>query len=224
MKKLISMVLCLGMLMGILSIASFADETELVAKGSEWSYVYYELVEGEEPTPAPEGWTTGTDADTWEVGATPFAGAAYTSPNAQTVLTSSFEAYLVKTFTVEDASAVKVLTLSVIYDEDPVVYINGTEVWSTGGYNDKAYTSVDLSDKTDLLKDGENVIAVSFRNAINGGGALMDLGLTCDTEVKYINDDGTVIASGATSEGFASFGGINAPTNVLDGDNGSCCG
>lgn len=131
---------------------------------------------------------------------------------------ANYVAYLRTTFTVEDASAYAALTLSIIYDEDPVVYLNGTEIMSATGYKDSAYTDfvVDAS----LLVDGENIVCVKFSEAM--GGSLLDLALTAKDSV--INSDGSIVTAGATKKGFAYFGDINAATNVLDGDNNSCCG
>ena len=79
-----------------------------------------------------------------------------------TLVTSSHKTFMRKTFTVEDASACTSLVLSVIYDEDPVVYINGEQVWSATGYHDGGY--VDASLDTSLLKNGENTIYGEFKN------------------------------------------------------------
>lgn len=230
MKKVISLVLCLGMLMSILSIASFAGEEELIAKGSEWKYIATELFEGDEPAEAPAGWTTNTDTATWETGAAPFAGASYTSASAQTVLYSSFKAYLKQTFTLDDASEVWALALSITYDQDPVIYINGTQVWSASAHYDKAYTSVDLSEYISVLKDGENTLAIEFWNPINGGGALMDAGLTASIGKPDAVSGGKAVIKSTDSFGSDGnekhnpWGAIGGEVNLYDGDQNTVWG
>ncbi|MBE6543860.1 MAG: hypothetical protein E7675_05625 [Ruminococcaceae bacterium] len=230
MKKIISLVLCIGMLMGILSIASSAEDTELVAKGSEWKYIATELLEGEAPAAAPEGWTTNTDTATWETGKAPFAGASYTSDKAQTVLFKTFKAYLKQTFTLEDASDVWALTLSITYDQDPVIYINGTEVWSAQAHYDNAYTSVDLTSFIPALKDGENTLAIEFWNPVGGGGALMDAGLTAVIGTPDPIEGGKAAVRSTDSFGSDGnekknpWGAIGDVVNLYDGDQNTVWG
>ncbi|MBQ8216154.1 MAG: discoidin domain-containing protein, partial [Clostridia bacterium] len=212
MKKFLSLALVFTLLLStfaMLSVSSSAEDVTLIAKGSEWEYLAYE----DATTAAPEGWLTGEDTAEWSTGTAPFGEGRTTDFGY-----ANYVAYLRTTFTVEDASAYAALTLSIIYDEDPVVYLNGTEIMSATGYKDSAYTDfvVDAS----LLVDGENIVCVKFSEAY--GGSLLDLALTAKDSV--INSDGSIVTAGATKEGFADFGGTNAATNVLDGDNSSCCG
>lgn len=56
------------------------------------------------------------------------------------------------------------------YDENPVVYLNGEEIWSTGGWNDDNYAEYNLSaEQKALLKEGKNVLAVSLTKGAGGG-------------------------------------------------------
>ena len=71
-----------------------------------------------------------------------------------------------------------------MYDENPTIYINGIQVYSTQGYLTKlTYTKLDIP--AGVLKAGENVIAVYLSNAGGGdnGGEYFDLAL------GYIDDN-----------------------------------
>jgi len=96
MKKIVSLVLCFVMLLGTLSMVSFAADETLVQMGGEWDYIFYEDC----TTPGPDGWTTGEDTAEWSKGDAPFAGAWYTNASAKTVAPwGTFAAYIRKTFT-----------------------------------------------------------------------------------------------------------------------------
>ncbi len=216
MKKTLAIVLCISMLLGMLSMLSFADSATVVEKGSEWEYLCYE----DTATEAPAGWATKADSETWESNLAPFSGTAYTNAAAVTTLPyGNFRCYSRQTFTL-DAAATSA-TMFIKYDEQPVVYINGTQVWvytentATGNnYVDHMYVEVDLSAYADAFKVGENVIAIDWRNEF--GGSVMDLQLDVVTggdapvvppvvdDDSLINEDGTVKITG--TESFATDG------------------
>lgn len=69
------------------------------------------------------------------------------------------------------------LTDGCSYDENPKVYLNGTLIWQTNGWNDNDYARYTLTNtQKQLLKEGDNVIAVSLM--AGGGGGHIDLGLS----------------------------------------------
>ena len=233
MKKLISLVLCLGMLMGILSVASFAaaKTTTLVEKSSTWEYLAYEIPEEGEAEVAPAGWEKGTDSATWTEGQAPFAGNAWPHSSVITQFPyGSFNGYIRTTFTVSKASAVQALKLAVIWDEDPVVYINGVEVWSATGYQDREYREFDITDKAlGALKSGENIIAVYFKNALGGGGSVFDCELTAESGAEAVSGGKAVVrgAVGYNPAGVETknpFGDIGYEDNLFDEDTGSVWG
>ncbi|MBQ9468456.1 MAG: hypothetical protein IJU52_05565 [Clostridia bacterium] len=222
MKKALIIVLTLAMLLGIFTLCASAEEVELIAKESDWDYV---LFEEESDAEAPAGWLDKTDSATWETAQAPFSGSSWTNAIAVTVFPSgNFTAFLRKTFTLEEASKVTELIMTVIYDEDPAVYINGTLVWEKTGYQDQRYQKVDLSEYKDVLKDGENVVCVRFCNAV--GGAVYDMTLSAQIGEKEPDptDDTQVKVKEVTTIGFANFGAINDPENVLDMDQNSVTG
>lgn len=69
------------------------------------------------------------------------------------------------------------VTLTCSYDENPKVYLNGTLIWSAQGWNDNDYATYQLSpEHRRLLREGDNVLAVSLMQGEGGGH--IDYGLT----------------------------------------------
>lgn len=69
-----------------------------------------------------------------------------------------------------DAIADSDLTFVCSYDEDPIVYLNGTQIWSASGWNDNDYARKTLTaEQKKLFKSGDNVLAVSLRQGAGGG-------------------------------------------------------
>ena len=62
------------------------------------------------------------------------------------------------------------------YDENPVIYLNGTRIWSASGWNDNNYAEITLdATQRALLRQGDNVLAASLTQG--GGGGHIDYGL-----------------------------------------------
>ena len=73
------------------------------------------------------------------------------------------------------------LVLSCSYDENPKVYLNGTLIWSATGWNDNDYAEHTLTDtQKELLREGDNVLAVSLTQG--DGGGHIDYGLSLISE------------------------------------------
>ena len=229
MKKTLALVLCMSIIASMLCMVSFADSetTTVVEMGSEWEYLAYEDTE----TEAPEGWTTKTDSETWETGNAPFSCTSYTWGDAATVFDyGTFAAFVRQDFEIETLNGVSEIALSIKYDEDPVVYINGTEVWGVTGYYDGGYAKVDLTECASAFKEGTNTIAVAFKNAVGGAGLDLQLDVTTG-DLPVIDDEGKVIIAGyedysadGNPDAANPWGGIGAVTNMFDGSNGSVWG
>ena len=223
-----------------------ARSFDLIAKNSTWNYVTYEtsaeIAKLTQSVPLPAGWTddlslindewfadkTVTDAEGTEyalntlknrVSGTGQASIGCNSPyggnNKVDIGYYFFLGYMNTTFTLTDSEVVGRLFMDIFYDEDPIVYINGTRVWSATSYKTD-YTTVDLSNYRYLLRDGENTVAVSWEN--NFGGNFLDLSL------YYEESTTNAIACKPSCTGFMNFGGLNAPENMIDGSDSSCCG
>lgn len=62
------------------------------------------------------------------------------------------------------------------YDENPVMYLNGTRIWSASGWNDNNYAEITLNEaQRALLREGDNVLAVSLTDG--GGSGHIDYGI-----------------------------------------------
>lgn len=93
----------------------------------------------------------------------------------------SADLWLRREFTVEeDPAPFFELVLSMFYDEDPEIWLNGTKIVSREGYNTRYETFVLPEDACRALKQGRNLLAIHVRNAT--GGAFFDIGLKA---VKY---------------------------------------
>lgn len=98
------------------------------------------------------------------------------------------------------------LKLTCSYDENPKVYLNGTLIWSATGWNDNNYAEHTVTaEQKELLKEGDNVLAVSLTQG-NGGGHI-DYGLKLTKE--YIP---TAIAG--TQTGITEAAGDNRVYNL----------
>ncbi len=214
MKRIAALIISAVLLCSMLCVGSFAaGSKEILSRESDWEYLEFEEI----GTEAPEGWATGEDdSQDWFNGTAPLGNS--TNGNVVTPMSwNNFSCYMRTTFTLDDLKNLETFGMNIIYDEDPVVYINGTEVWSASGYKDRDYNFVSLADYTDCLKTGENYIAVYFQNAL--GGAILDLDLVLKST---INDDGTFLAKKAESfdgEGNPKsnpWGAIGDVSNMFD--------
>ena len=127
------------------------------------------------------------DEDDWISGVGPF------SNDANIFLTTEWPSQerpiLVRRhFSLSDAeisplaeSSVKLLCS---YDENPKVYLNGSLIWQSDGWNDNKYATITLSDEhKKLLHKGDNVLAVSLTQG--GGGGHIDYGLIMEHEISF---------------------------------------
>ena len=225
MKRVLSLILSVLMVVSVFTFGAVsvsAETSTLIARDAEWQY--YTIL-GEEIV-LPEGWNTvGYDTTDWETGKAPFSGYAYANENANTMLADDgkhITNLFVTTFTATDVEEFVTLYMNFRFDQDPVVYLNGTQVYTAGGWNNDP-TKVDLTSYLNLLKEGENTIAVYMHNPVGGGGYHMDLELFGGTP-DAVDAEGNVALKSASKTGFYDFGDINAASNILDGNVGSCSG
>ena len=92
------------------------------------------------------------------------------------------EIYLRRVFMLKEVPDENI-EMDIFYDEDPVVYVNGVEVFKQEGYN-QGYTPVLIKkeDVKKIFKKGENVIAIGCKNA--NGGAMIDLGFYSELKLE----------------------------------------
>ena len=185
---------------------------------SVWQYVF---LTGGTTLEAPTGFHTGGTVEGLLEAQGAFAntGTAVQTVNTYFAQSGNFTAYFRKAFRIDDPSLVTKMKIRFLYDEDPEVWINGTSVWSTTGYHDSGYTTIDLSSYIGLLNAGTNYISARICNAY--GGTCFDMALDCTI---FDPLSGDLTPTGATCSGFVNFGEINNPANVLDGDETTVCG
>lgn len=163
-----------------------------------WPCAYYFLNSNDElSTVKPADWTGRCICeDDWIQGYGPLSNSS--DQFAVTPWGSDHMPILVRrhfTLTAEEVTQLKKLPIHLLcsYDENPKVYLNGTLIWSKTGYNDNEYASYALTPRNKLLlKEGDNILAVSL-TAGNGGGHI-DYGLTntgtlTPTAITQVNQD-----------------------------------
>lgn len=95
------------------------------------------------------------------------------------------------TLTSSDLTAIEEseLTMACSYDENPVMYLNGVQIWNANGWNDNDYAKVILeSQQKALFKEGDNVLAVSLMQGAGGGH--LDYGLFIESPVEIPGTSG----------------------------------
>ena len=125
------------------------------------------------------------DDGKWTEGKAGFGVTDHATPQA-TVGTpwKTSEIWLRKTIDVPGPLKFTSAGLIVRHDEDVVVYVGGTKVFSAEGFNTQ-WTAYDVSEELGAaLKPGKNVVAAHVTQA--GGGQYIDLGLELDPKRKLI--------------------------------------
>jgi len=86
--------------------------------------------------------------------------------------------FIRKTFTIEDVSKYEgaIIKLNTFYDDTPVFYLNGQVIYTNGENWVDQFTTVMIENKSGLLKEGENVLAISINQHV--GGRYVDCGLS----------------------------------------------
>ena len=97
-------------------------------------------------------------------------------------------------------------TLKCSYDQDPKIYINGKLVKSYSGWNDNDYATYYLSSADrQLLREGDNVIAISLVQGEGGGHLDFSLSITIPYDLSIEPEPATPIRSA-----FADKSGDNS--------------
>lgn len=86
--------------------------------------------------------------------------------------------FIRKTFTITDVQkyAGAAIKLDTFYDDTPVFYLNGQVIYTNGENWVDSFTTVLVDGKSGLLKEGENVLAISINQ--HTGGRYIDCGLS----------------------------------------------
>jgi hypothetical protein len=148
-----------------------ADMAELIAKNAEWQYLA-----GSHPN---KEWTQlSFNGPNWKTGQ---VGIGYADDDDKTVLSDMKDKYTTvyarKTFNVDKVADVAELGLAINYDDAFIAYINGREVLRVGistgegkrvskpnDHEAKGYEYFKIGEEDEVLKDGENVLAIEGHN------------------------------------------------------------
>ena len=165
-----------------------------------WPCVYYLLNSNEElEAIVPKAWAGHcVDESDWIYGYGPLSN-SYDQFRV-TVWASEVQPLLVRRhFTLSHdqiaALAQSQVTLTCSYDENPHFYLNGKSLWSLSRWNDNDYaTRTFTSRHKALLREGDNILAVSLPKGAGGGHIDFGLTLTCPdnpdaVEVIKTDDD-----------------------------------
>ena len=126
-------------------------------------------------TPA-DGWTnTDFDDSTWKSGAAPWGGsdAGYSSSVKTEWSGDNTDIYVRREFTLDEINPDALYYVMYKHDDTFQLYVNGTQVVSTGYKWDVSGTAVRID--SNLLREGKNIIACHCHNTT--GGAYVDMGL-----------------------------------------------
>ena len=174
----------------------------------QWPCVYYTLNSNDELNAlAPKTWAgLCVDESDWAFGDGPLSNSRDRFLVSEWA--SSVQPLLVRrhfTLTADDLDNItrRKVVMACSYDENPKVYLNGTLIWSTSGWNDNNYIAYTLTtNNKKLLREGDNVLAVSLQQG--GGSGHIDYGLTIAfpyVEPTGISLDGR-LRGGERSEGW----------------------
>ena len=146
-------------------VPSSQANTQVIARESYWKYSLTNH----------SGWM-GKDYNdaSWILDQAPIGTNTWSSNN--TVIApdgGAYQLYIRREFTMPDdvanLNAVRA-SIDIIFDEDPIIYINGTQVWNRGGWNG-SYENIQFDIPSGILTTGRNVVAIYTRN-VNGGGRI----------------------------------------------------
>lgn len=226
MKRLILILMTFAC--GVLN-AQESERTMLLRTLSDgpWLCAYYLLNSNDELSSlSPAEWAGRcVDEEEWIQGEGPLSN----SPDQfkTTEWGSQLQPLLVRRhFTLTEGQLNELLTKTIVltcsYDENPKVYLNGSLIWSTSGWNDNDYANFVLIPRQKrLFVVGDNVLAVSLSQG--SGGGHIDYGLyfngsfstsgveNADTEkapCHYYNLTGQSVSAPGKGVGIVRRGGV----------------
>ena len=159
-----------------------------------WECKYYMLNYNSDIAQAEEceWYSPSEDESDWITGVGPFSNDAnmfYTTEWPSQVRPILIRRHF--TLTADDMANIKKgaeVSLTCSYDENPVMYLNGTKIWSATGWNDNNYAEIILnSSQKEKLHEGDNVLAVSLTQGNGGGHVDYGLKITSPYEMNSIS-------------------------------------
>lgn len=173
----------------------YAQTTKVLLPTKEqgpWECVYYLVNDNKDlDNIDPIRWTGRcADEGDWIGGFGPFSNSD--DQFLHTFWASQVQPLLIRrhfTLTASDIAVLSRSTLTIVcsYDENPRFYLNGTSFWSITGWNDNDYVSRTLTSRHKaLLKEGDNVLAVSLMQGAGGGHIDYGLTMLCPEEESAV--------------------------------------
>lgn len=181
MKRII---ICALLLLAVTAAEAQTTTLQLLSTKEDgpWPCAYYLLNSNEElGRLEPKSWAGRcVDEGDWVLGYGPLSN----SPDVFRITPwgSEVQPLLVRrhfTLSADDVAMLdkSTLTLTCSYDENPRLYLNGVLLWVYNGWNDNDYATRTFTPRHKaLLREGDNVLAVSLMQGAGGGH--IDMGLT----------------------------------------------
>lgn len=170
-----------------------ASRTDLLPKKSQWKYTT--------SNPGENWYNEDFNDSSWTQGT-----ALFGNDNTCATRWSTSNLWIRTTFNIEDEThlnEVKTgkIKLDAFFDENPVIYVNGTEVLRQEGYNG-GYQTFDLTEELgDALKVGTNTVAASAINTT--GGQFLDVSIRSIPKSDIpVSLEGTLVDNGTTQRRF----------------------
>ncbi|HEX7905593.1 MAG TPA: DUF4965 domain-containing protein [Chitinophagaceae bacterium] len=152
-----------------------------------------------------EGWVQNNFNDAaWKDGVAPFGSSA---SKAKTRWVTK-DLWVRRTFSL-NIQNFKNLYLKLHHDDNVQVYINGHEVYTVNGFT-KKFIYIPLADAANILKQGDNVLAIHVANT--AGGAWLDAGLvqepeeTTEANIELATQKNVKVSATQTAYQFSSGG------------------
>lgn len=192
-----------------------------------WPCLYYWLNYNDDITVAEKArWASSEEDETyWIEGEGPFSNSndqflttAWASQTRPILVRRHFHLTAAQ---IEDM-AESTLELLCSYDENPKIWLNGSLLWSASGWNDNDYTHYTLTARQKaLLREGDNVLAVSVKQG--SGGGHIDYGLSITSPyvpevdgIKAMNSEPTASHKAERHQAF-DLSGRRYSLNQLSG-------
>lgn len=161
-----------GMKESGVSVTVTGKEEKIFGRQETWEYY-----KSSTNNPA-AGWNNTGFTGNWSTGKAGFGNRGDVAPVGTEWSGENTWIFVRKTFTIDDLSKFKgaAIKLDTFYDDTPVFYLNGQEIYSNGTNWVDNFTTVLIDGKSGLLKEGENVLAISINQHV--GGCYIDCGLS----------------------------------------------
>ena len=161
-----------GMRESGVTVTVTGTEEKIFGRQQDWQY---KISSSNNPE---AGWNNIGFTGNWATGKAGFGDRSDVAPVGTSWNGGNNWIFIRKTFTIDDLSkyAGAAIKLDTFYDDTPVFYLNGQVIYTNGENWTDSFTTVLVDGKSGLLKEGENVLAISINQ--HTGGRYIDCGLS----------------------------------------------